>query len=177
VRGSSDIPAASVTSTRGRNISLKCHDHYMPRAARGSDAKQAALTGGFDGKNSGKSGKQRGFSPHGARKHGAAGGCLRTGFTRRQVRHLTGTGNRHPGLRAGAMRRTAPGGAIQMGWLAAPRRQRQKHVALVWSIYFPITLRGPRLVKIVSSHPIDRSRPTQFCPRYLVRMESPPFSV
>ena len=57
------------------------------------------------------------------RENGAAGGCLRTGSTRRLVRHLTWAGNRDPGLRAGTMGREAPSGALQMGRLAAPKRQ------------------------------------------------------
>jgi hypothetical protein len=82
-------------------------------------------------KHGGNWGKRRGFSPHGARKNGGMGGPLRIGTIRRLVRQLTGTGNRHPGLRADTMGRAAPSGALHVRRLAAPRRQRQKCVALV----------------------------------------------
>jgi len=41
---------ASYRHEDATHISLPVHDHHMPRAVRGSEAKQAACTWGFAGK-------------------------------------------------------------------------------------------------------------------------------
>jgi hypothetical protein len=66
-----------------------------------------------------------------------------TGSTRRLVRYLAGTGNRHPGLRAGIVGRVVPSGTHH-GTIGRAKTTKVKTPRKNTS--------GPRLVKLVSRH-------------------------